>query len=466
MTTRRKFLRSSALGVAAVATSPSVLSAATEKTSTNQTSGRLMAGISREIITPALGGTFVGYGSEKGSTAVNDDLTVTALAISDGQTKVVLMSITVCVMNATEVDQIRTLCGKATGVPAANVIIAALHTHSAPNTTVAWNADYCNNTLFPKAVTAAKAAVDGMKPVKVGIATTETKVGINRRKILPNDNVVLGQNPWGPYDSEMTVISFKGDDGKAVANMVHCTAHPTAAGTNTEITRDWPGVMIDRLDQQTGAITIFFNGLQGDVAPRIANGGSDGGRPGNIGYAMEVGSLAALDAIRAYRDIREYRDLNLSVVTGVIRIPHAPLLPLEEARAELAKLEAGPQARFTGTNISVLKLNIELHEKGQTGESFFTYDQTLVKMGPVVWIPVPFEASTEIAMRLRTYSKYGHTLAMGVTNGYNSYLPTRDQIPRGGYEVERFLWSGSRQLVENADYHIITENIKLMEKFS
>ena len=464
MTTRRKFLCSSAFGVAAVATSPAVLGATTEKTSSHQAAGKLMAGIAREIITPALGGTFVGYGSDKGSTAVNDDLTVTALAIACGQTKAILMSVAVCVINIEEADKIRTLCGEATGVPAANVIIAAMHTHSAPNTTVAWNADYCNGTLFPKCIAAAKAAVNGLKPAKAGIATTESKVGINRRKILPNDNVVLGQNPWGPYDSEMTVISFKGDDGKPFANIVHCTAHPTAAGTNTEITRDWPGVMIDRLDQQTGAITIFFNGLQGDVAPRIPNGGSDGGRPGNIQYAMEVGSLAALDAIRAYRDIREYRDLDLSVVTGIVRIPHAPLIPLEEARKELARLEAGEQARFTGTNISVLKLNIDLHEKGQTGESFFTYNQTLVNLGPIVFVPVPFEASTEISMRLRTYSKYGHTLALGVTNGYNSYLPTRDQIPRGGYEVDRFQYSGSRQLAENADFHIINENLKLMEK--
>ena len=464
MTTRRKFLRSSALGVAAIATVPAAAVAASEKASENQVDDRLRAGIAREIITPKLGGLFIGYGSDKGSTELNDDLTVTALAIENGKSRIVFLSVTVCVISNELIPKLQTLCGEAAGVPASHVIIAATHTHSGPDTMDCEDSDYCNKIFIPGCVAAAKASVKGMKPARVGLATTESRVGINRRQLLQDDRVILGQNPWGPYDSEMTVISFKGEDGKSFANLIHCTAHPTAAGTNSEISRDWPGIMIDRLEKESGAMTMFVNGMQGDVAPRIPNGGSDGGRPGNIKYANEIGSLAALDAVRAYKDIRQFRNEEMSVATGVIRIPHAPLIPLEEARKELADLEAGRQYRFTWAAKRVFQINIELHEKGQTGESFFSYHQTLVKIGPIVLIPVPFEVSCEIGMRLRTYSKYGHTLALGCTNGYNSYLPTRDQISRGGYEVDRFLWSGQRQLVDNADFHLINENLKLMEQ--
>ena len=463
MTTRRKFLRSSALGVAAITTAPVTAVAASEKSDKNQLTDSLKVGIAREIITPKLGGLFIGYGSDKGSTAVHDDLTVTALAIENGKSKIVLLSVSVCLVGNELFQKLQPLCAEAAGVPASHVIIAAIHTHSGPDTMDCGDVDYCNTIFIPRCVAATKAAVNDMKFATVGVATTESKVGINRRQLLPNDNVILGQNPWGPYDSEMTVISFKDETGKSFANLIHCTAHPTAAGTNTEISRDWPGIMIDRLEKESRAMTMFVNGMQGDVAPRIPNGGSDGGRPGNIKYAEEVGGLAALDAIRAYRDIREYRNEELSVTTGVIRIPHVPLIPLEEARKELAALEAGNQARFTWAAKRVYQINIELHEKGQTGESFFTYNQTLVRIGSIVLVPVPFEVSCAVGMRLRTYSKYGHTLALGCTNGYYSYLPTRDQIPRGGYEVDRFLWSGERQLVDNADLHLITENLKLME---
>ena len=140
--------------------------------------------------------------------------------------------------------------------------------------------------------------------------------------------------------------------------MIHCAAHCTASGNNTEITRDWAGPMIDRLEKESGAITLFFNGLCGDLSPRIPNGRATG----DISQAMEVGALAGLDAVRAYKDIRSFRDEEVSVATGVVRLPHAPLIPLEEAQRELAKLESAEQARFTQKNMNVLRKNIEAHE--------------------------------------------------------------------------------------------------------
>jgi len=462
MTTRRNFLRNSALGVAAITAAP--VAAKPENFSSVKETGKLKIGIAREIITPKLGGLFMGYGSDKGSTAIHDDLTVTALAIEYGKTKVVLMSATVCLIGNELTAKVRTLCGEVAGVPAANVILNATHTHSGPITTnygdSSYDVAYCDSIFVPKCVAAAKAAAKEMKPATVGVAKTESKVGINRRQLLANDRVILGQNPWGPYDSEMTVISFKGDDGKSLANIVHCAAHCTAIGSNTEVSRDWAGVMIDRLERESGAVTMFLQGLQGDIAPRMANGGSTG----DMSHAMEVGALAGLDAVRAYKDIRMYRNEELSVATGEVKIPHGPIMPLEEARKELAKLDAAQPGRWTAGRRDLLTKIIDLHAKGQTGESFFVMNQTLVKIGQIVFIPVPFEVSTEVSLRMRAYSKYGHTLALGCTNGSNSYLPAQDQICRGGYEVEQLMWAAPRRIADNGDMHLINQNLKLIEQ--
>ena len=463
MTTRRNFLRNSALGLAA-ATTPAVVTAASNTTSIKEAT-RLKVGVARAIISPKLGGLFMGYGSDKGSTAVHDDLTITALTIEYQKTKIVLMSATVCLIGNELCEKVRKLCGEAAGIPASHVILGATHTHSGPITTnyadSSYDTDYCNSIFVPKCVDAVKASVKAMKPVTVGIAKTESKVGINRRQLLPDDKIILGQNPWGPYDSGMTVISFKGEDGKSFANIVHCAAHCTAIGGNTEVSRDWAGVMLDCLEQESGAISMFFQGMEGDVAPRMANGGSTG----DMSHAMEVGALAALDAVRAYKDIRVYREEEFSVVTGEVRIPHASIMPLAEAKNELAKLDAAKSGRWTAGRRDLLTKIVDLHTKGETGESFFVYHQTLVKIGPVVFVPVPFEASSEISLRLRAYSKYGYTLALGCTNGSNSYLPAQDQIPRGGYEVEQLMWAAPRRLADDADMHLINQNLQLMEKF-
>ena len=455
MTTRRNFLRNSALGLAAVSV-PSAAAATPEIAAPKKESGKLRAGIAREIITPKLGCLLSGYGSDKPSTEVHDELTVTALSIEYENTKVVLMSATILYVSNELADRLRTLCGEAAGVPAANVILNCSHTHSAPIITT----EYCNQILIPKCIAAAKASVQNLKPATVGVGKTDSKVGVNRRKLMPDDRVLLSNNPWGTHDPEMTVISFKDSDGKTFANMVHYAAHGTSAGINTEITRDWSGGMIDRLEAESGGITMFLQGLQGDVGPRLPNGEDKG----DIKHVVELGAIAAIDAVRAYKDIRAFRDEEMSVVTGDVKLPHAPIMPLAEARSALAKLEAGEQGRWTAGNRSNLTGIIALHEKGETGESYFVYRQTIIQLGPIVFIPVPFEVSCEVSLRLRTYSKYGYTLALGCTNGSNSYLVAQDQICRGGYEVERFMAIGPRQLTHNADMHLIHQNLQLMEK--
>ena len=455
MTTRRNFLRSSALGVAAIA-APATVTAASENPASIKETGKLKTGIAREIITPPIGGLLFGYGSDKPSTVVNDELTVTALALEYGNSRVVLMSATVCLIDNALNEKLRLLCGEAAGVPATNVILSATHTHSGP----VMNDEYNAQIFIPKCVAAAKASVQNMKPATVGVATTESKVGINRRKLTPEDRVLLSNNPWAPFDSEMTVISFRDADKKTIANIVHYAAHCTAAGINTEITRDWIGVMLDRLDKESGGITMFLQGMQGDVGPRLPNGEDKG----DINYAMELGAVAALDAVRAYKNIRAYGAEELMITTGEVKLPHAPLMPLDEAKAELAKLEAATAGRWTAGNRNNLTRIIELHEKGDTGESFFTYPQTLIKTGAIVFVPVPFEVSSEISLRMRAYSKYGHTLALGCANGSNSYIVSQDQICRGGYEVERFT-SRARQFVDNVDMHLINQNLQLMKAF-
>jgi len=178
---------------------------------------------------------------------------------------------------------------------------------------------------------------------------------------------------------------------------------------------------------------------------------------------MEIGAVAGIDAVNTYKDIREYRDVDMSVVTDDIIIPFEPIKPLESAKQQYAAIEHST-ARFDGGARNLLKKVIEMHERGETGEADFVFEQTLVRIGPAVFIPIPFEPSAEISMRLRTYSKFGYTLAMGYTNGSNSYLPSQDQICRGGYEVERFQWAMPRQLPVNTDTLLINENLRIMEK--
>jgi hypothetical protein len=82
----------------------------------------------------------------------------------------------------------------------------------------------------------------------------------------------------------------------------------------------------------------------------------------------------------------------------------------------------------------------------------------------VVFLPFPFEFFSEISLRLRKASPFPHTLCLGCTNGDQGYLPTEDQLCRGGYEIEMFKTSGVQTLTDDADYHIIAEHRRILEE--
>ena len=102
-------------------------------------------------------------------------------------------------------------------------------------------------------------------------------------------------------------------------------------------------------------------------------------------------------------------------------------------------------------------------EEGRTDHpACFTYRQTLLRLGDVLFVPFPYEMFSEITLRLRAYAPYRYVLGLSNANGYEAYLPTEDQLCRGGYEVACFLYSGAFTLTDNADQIIIDENLKLL----
>ena len=424
----------------------------------------LSIGIARENITPEVGGLLFGYNNHTKSTSIHDDLTVTALYLESENTSAFLLSATVCLIHDSLVKEIREKIEQVTGVKSAHIIVSATHTHSGPPTTafsrfdsfgsIDW--DYCNKIFIPKCVNAAKAAASNLKQVKVGVGTTYSQTGINRRQLHKDNTVSLGQNPWDHYDPAMTVISFVGaDDGKPIANIVHIGAHCTASGNNYEITRDWAGVMTDRVEAESGAVSLFVNGTLGDIAPRMANGGSTG----DIQHAMEVGGLAGIDAVRAYKTIRTYYDEPLQIICGSLSLPYMPPIPNGDIPALLE--QCGEWDNFQRASLECLA---DMYEDGDMGADNWDYEQVILRIGPVVLVPYPFEVSSEIGLRLRSYSPHAHTLTLSCTNGSHSYLPAQSQICRGGYEIKSFLWFRPRQLPDDTDQRLIEQNLELIFK--
>lgn len=427
----------------------------------------LLAGAARRDITPEVGTLLYGYNPHQVSTSVHDPLNVTAAAFSDTKETVLLLTVTVGDFQTALADEIRHKIGEICAIPWENVVISATHTHSAPNVAgfEGWgdvDRPYVDKFLLPAMLSVSVEAVNRMQPAVIGIGTCESDVGINRREHTRSGHIGLGQNPWGCYDPVMTVISVKGTDGTGILNMIHYGCHGTAAGCNHEISRDWSGIMCDRLEAVTGTLTAYWNGAQGDVGPRLTNGQT----VGDIHYVEELGGVAAQDALRAYKAIGGYHDACLGVRRDEVHLPYRKLPPLDEVRAKLAEYK-NPDELY---NIQRLMYghwrDVEkvLADGVTDHPTHFTFQQTIVSIGDVAFVPFPYEMFSAITRRLSANSPFRHTLSLSNTNGYNAYLPSQDQICLGGYEVECFVAGAVYTLTDNADQYIIEENLRIMEK--
>ena len=435
-------------------------------------SHNLHCGVGKAIITPPIGTILYGYAPGRPAQSVGDDLEAVAILLTSNEGSALLITCTICSLNPEFSAELRAIAGEAAGIQPENVTVCCTHTHSGPNTSLksGWGEidyTYYEEILKPGIREAAAKARQTLVPAKAGIGEIESDVGMNRRQLNEDGSIRLGQNPWGIHDPRMTVISFRGHDGKTVANLIHYGCHGTASAANPEITRDWPGVMTDMLEAETGAITGFYNGFEGDQGPNLPNGRTTG----NYRLALQLGGKAGVDAVRAWRSIKQYRDLPVKTLHGTVRIPFEPLASKELALQKLSELgtleQIYAEKRYPQVNDYIHWNNVLAeYESGKPFKTHFTYDQCVTVIGPVAIVPSPFETFAEIGLRIRAHSPYPYTLNLCNTHGCYAYLPTKNDIPSGGYEVWHFLLAlrTTYPLPKNTDDYWVSENLAILRQ--
>ena len=429
-------------------------------------SEKLLLGVARRIITPPIGTPLAGYAPDVFAKEVNDDLTATVFCFEQDGKRALLASITVLSIATSICDSIRALIEEKFGIPKTSVILHTIHNHSGPNTNIShgWgdtNTEYIETILTPAIHEATAEALSNMKSVTMAITQGESLIGVNRRERMADNSIGLGQNPWGCFDPQMTVISFEDEENKPVANLIHYGCHGTAAGKNYEISRDWAGVMIDTLEAQSGAITAFLNGPEGDVGPRLTNGETTGLQ--NIGFAMRLGAVAGQDAVRIYNQPK-YRDVpKMTVVSGQTMVPLAPRIPLAQAKEKYEEFR-GHTINIRGRSERHYRMLIESYDNGYEEVEGYPQEQTILRLGDLAIVTTPYELFSELGLRVKKHSPIPYTLLLSNTNGSESYYASESEICRGGYEINMFITHYLQPPVPNADFYFIQQTLENLKK--
>ena len=424
----------------------------------------LHAGVARADITPELGTYLFGYPvQDRRATSIHDPLFCTSLVVAHGATRAAIVSLDICLIEEKEIAKIRQRVEERCGLAPDNVTICASHTHTAPmvGSMAGWGAQDAKYLaqLMPRVVDCIVEANSNLEEARVGFASTRGDIGVNRRGIAENHGIGLSYSDWGVFDPTLTVAHFKNKIGAPLASIIHCGAHPTALSSADFVSRDWPGQMQDRFEKFTGAPSLYINGALGDVAPRGMQHAAVGdGWPA----AQEVGDRAAHFALRAFDEIREFRDVPVRVLAQDFHLPNAPLLSAEDAEKLLEKTANHSGFGMDAAEHQHATWALEAHENAP--QPHRVWRQSVTEIGPLAIVPIPGEAFSEIVLRIRDQSPFQYTLCASVSNGSHGYYVTREARVRGGYEVDVARAYGAYVLADNIDDYLVEHNTKLLRE--
>ena len=388
----------------------------------------LVAGAAEVVVTPTAEGTFL-VGPMKESTGVGDDLYGRALVLSDGSTRLAIITVDYLGFDFAYNDLLIAAIAKSTGVPADHVMINCSHTHSAP-ITVPWGPwakakDQTYHKFLPERLSSvARKACDRLKPVRLTYGREPTQIGFNRRT-LHDDRVVMAPNPQGAVVPWVDVLSAESLDGGRIAGLFSYAAHPVIVhNTSQRISADYPGFAVNDLRQLHSGdpVFMFAQGCSGNVNAFPLQGG------------IEAAAAAGRDLGQA---VKRALDRGGAETNGKLRafsceltLPLADPPPVAELEEIIAGIEDAPKRARREALLGIAKSG-----RPQTMRfpirAFAVGDRFCI-------LGLPHEPFAEYHHFVERVSPFEHTMVFGYTNGLHCYVGTEEDYllgERGGYET-------------------------------
>lgn len=253
----------------------------------------LLAGTAKVEITPAENDAVNLAGQPL---RLRDPLYARVLVLKDAKTSVAIVSVDLILFASPKV--IAEAKAK-WGVD--HVLLCATHTHAAmaprgmlikppaapdwtrnangPATTVNWlklSEDPWYAATEAKVIAAIGKAMQSLFPARLAVGKgpyDSAYMAHNRRDVRPDRVLPLWENPnrrpTQPVDPTVGVVCVEDLSGKPRAFAVHYACHPVALMGAGVVSRDYPGAMVDHIEQELGGdcMAMFLQGASGDLDP-------------------------------------------------------------------------------------------------------------------------------------------------------------------------------------------------------
>jgi neutral ceramidase len=448
-----------------------------------QSARQIRAGAATSNITPWLGISSNGGMQDRVPQHVHDELHARALVLDDGQTRLALVTIDSCMVPRQLLDAAKRIVHQHTGLPVENMLMSATHTHTAGTAAPAFqsqaDAEY-QLFLTRKIADSVRIALNNLEPARIGWSVGQVPQHVfNRRwKMKPGaipsnpfgsiDQVKMNppagspdlDEPAGPTDPELTVISVRALDGRPIALLANYSLHYVGAG---HFSADYFGVFADRIQQLLGAdrqdppfVGMLSNGASGNINNIDFRQKRSADPP--FTKMKAVANDVAAEALRVANSIR-YEDwvpLGVRQTEIELGVRRPTIEEQDRARQIMAKTE-GPAMRTLE----------EIYARETVLISEYPARVPLIlqalRIGDLGIAAISCEVFVEIGLEIKKKSPFATTFTTSLANGYNGYLPTPEHHRIGGYETWR---ARSSYLEMDASPKIVEQLLGLLQQLS
>lgn len=423
-------------------------------------------GVAVRDITPPVGYRMSGYFYERVSTGTHDPLHAKALVLEQGETSAALVFCDLIGLSRDVTDRARQLASEQTKIPAANILIAATHSHTGPLYNgvlrdyfhakaiekhghdplekIVDYREFLANRLADAIASAQKTASES----RVHFSTIDQHgLSFNRRFHMKDGSVRFNPgrlNPdivrtAGPIDPELVRLQFDPVGGQTPAQLCVFALHLDTVG-GTEYSADYPGYLARA---NPGVVTLFGAGTCGDINHVDV---TQADQPKGQAMAQHIGQTLHATLGKAKPAALSP---NLAVLSERVACPLQTRSP-EQATVAIANMsKVGGQGLTFLEQVETCK-TVALHSLSK--EKLDCEVQVFRLSNDTAIVGLPGEVFVELGMAVKAASPFTHTIVIELCNDAPAYIPTRKAFAEGSYEtVNSLLAPGSgEKLVEEA----------------
>lgn len=358
----------------------------------------LKAGAAVRVITPdPLLPVSGGIGTPKRTTEKKGDLFARAFVLEKDGTRIAMVSVDNLGWPSALGDRSRELIK---GIAPENILIAATHTHSAPDAYGFPDAEGKSNADLKYLDWCVKQIADAVNEATRNLQPAALKIEVGEAKGK------IAYNYYAPqlYDPRCGVIQAIATEeknrGEVIATLVNYAVHPEVLGSGRGIlSPDLCGPLYDRIESSAGGVAIFMNGAQGGMV--TADVRRENGEEANTWEeCIRIGNLLADEALRIVGNAEIQQDPQLFCASKKITFP----IDSDVLRYILAH--------------SPIKM------KNTDGDSIST-QVNFLKIGTAEVLTIPGEALPNIGFYLKRNMDTDHPFLFGLTNDAFGYILTK-----------------------------------------